>query len=54
MLAILSTVAISCKDKEGDDSADSGYVNGHEYVDLGLSVKWVKSIGFQKRGHNNG
>lgn len=41
MLAILSTVAISCKDKEGDDSADSGYVNGHEYVDLGLSVKWA-------------
>ena len=28
-------------DEEGEDQNNSGYIDGHEYVDLGLSVKWA-------------
>ena len=35
LLLICSFVSISCVNKKG------GYENGHEYVDLGLSVKWA-------------
>ena len=35
LLLICSFVSISCVNEKG------GYENGHEYVDLGLSVKWA-------------
>lgn len=39
---VVTVVASNGKDDEdGDENAGKGTVDGHEYVDLGLSVKWA-------------
>ncbi len=34
-------VNITNENKEQDTKSSTGFINGHEYVDLGLSVKWA-------------
>lgn len=46
MIAVLSAGFASCEDEsdsdsDSDSSSISGSINGYDYVDLGLSVKWA-------------
>lgn len=45
LIVIMFTMFMSCKSNNNDDDitndVSSNKINGHEYVDLGLSVKWA-------------
>ena len=60
-ITIISQIIISCnndKDEENnsieDDMTITGVENGHEYVDLGLSVSWATCNIGAKNPYENG
>ena len=40
-LVAFSSIFVSCAEKEEFEDFKKTYINGYEYVDLGLSVKWA-------------
>ncbi len=38
---VLSATLVACSDDDDEGGPSSGKINGHSYVDLGLSVKWA-------------